>query len=204
MREVDLYTLKKEKVLVTSDYISVATYTDQDIHIRGSDEFIVNAPVEVTNIPVEYYQEFSSSERSVETVSAYLVAFDPKIRKLLGINEKELKDKISENDKVLKETLVAFDPKIRELLGINEKQLKDKISENDKVLKDTLVKNWELTEEKYKLQEQYNSALKTNENLVEYKNDLLRENATLVEKLFINTTMSFWKRLVFLFTGKVN
>ena len=171
MREVDLYTLKKEKVLVTNNYISIATYTDQDIHIRGSDEFIVNAPVEVTNIPVEYYQEFSSSEKSVETVSAYLVAFDPKIRKLLGINEK---------------------------------QLKDRISETDKVLKDTLVKNWELTEEKYKLQEQYNSALKTNENLVEYKNDLLRENATLVEKLFIYTTMSFWKRLVFLFTGKVN
>ena len=72
------------------------------------------------------------------------------------------------------------------------------------MLKDTLVKNWELTEGKYKLQEQCNSALKTNENLVEYKNDLLRENATLVEKLFIYTTMSFWKRLVFLFTGKVN
>ena len=163
MREVDLYTLKKEKVLVTSDNISVATYTDQDIHIRGSDEFIVNAPVEAQRLPVERYVK--------KTVSAYLVAFDPKIRKLLGINEKELKDKISENDKVLK---------------------------------DTLVKNWELTEEKYKLQEQYNSALKTNENLVEYKNDLLRENATLVEKLFIYTTMSFWKRLVFLFTGKVN
>ena len=78
------------------------------------------------------------------------------------------------------------------------------ISKIDKVLKDTLVKNWELTEEKYKLQEQYNSALKTNENLVEYKNDLLRENATLVEKLFTYTTMSFWKRLVFLFTGKVS
>ena len=80
----------------------------------------------------------------------------------------------------------------------------DNISKIDKVLKDTLVKNWELTEEKYKLQEQYDSTLKTNENLVEYKNDLLRENATLVEKLFTYTTMSFWKRLVFLFTGKVN
>ena len=80
----------------------------------------------------------------------------------------------------------------------------DNISEIDKVLKDTLVKNWELTEEKYKLQEQYNSVLKANENLVEYKNDLLRENATLVEKLFTYTTMSFWKRLVFLFTGKVD
>ena len=166
MREVDLYTLKKEKVLVTNDYISVATYTDQDIHIRGSDEFVVNAPVEVQRLPVERY-----------------------VKKTVSGSE---------------ETLVAFDPKIRELLGVNEKQLKEKISEIDKVLKDTLVKNWELTEGKYKLQEQCNSALKTNENLVEYKNDLLRENATLVEKLFTYTTMSFWKRLVFLFTGKVN
>ena len=166
MREVDLYTLKKEKVLVTNNYISIATYTDQDIHIRGSDEFIVSAPVEAQRLPVERY-----------------------VKKTVSGSE---------------ETLVAFDPKIRELLGINEKQLKDKISENDKVLKDTLVKNWELTEGKYKLQEQCNSALKTNENLVEYKNDLLRENATLVEKLFIYTTMSFWKRLVFLFTGKVD
>lgn len=171
MREVDLYTLKKEKVLVTNDYISLATCTNQDIHIRGSDEFIVNAPVEVTNIPIEYYQIRKDFGEPYETVSDHLV---------------------------------AFDPKIRELLGINEKKLKDKISEIDKVLKDTLVKNWELTEEKYNLQEQYDSALKTNENLVEYKNDLLRENATLVEKLFTYTAMSFWKRLVFLFTGKVN
>lgn len=171
MREVDLYTLKKEKVLVTSDYISVAQYSDKPIHIRGSDEFVVNAPVEVTNIPVEYYQIRKDFGKPYETISAHLV---------------------------------AFDPKIRELLGINEKQLKEKISENEKVLKDTLVKNWKLTEEKHNLQEQYDSALKTNENLVEYKNDLLQENSTLVEKLFTYTTMSFWKRLVFLFTGKVN
>ena len=30
------------------------------------------------------------------------------------------------------------------------------------------------------------------------------EVKTAVEKLFTYTTMSFWKRLVFLFTGKVN
>lgn len=165
MREVDLYTLKKEKVLVTSDYISVAQYSDKPVHIRGSDEFVVNAPVEVQRLPVERYVKKTVSGRE--------------------------------------ETLVAFDPKIRELLGINEKKLKEELSEIDKMLKDALVKNWELTEEKYNLQEQYDSALKTNENLVEYKNDLLRENATLIEKLFTYTTMSFWKRLVFLFTGKV-
>ena len=164
MREVDLYTLKKEKVLVTSDYISVAQYSDKPIHVRGSDEFIVNAPVEVMNIPVEYYQIRKDVGKPYETVSAHLVAFDPKIRELLGINEKQLKDDLSQLKKL------------------------------------------------------YDSSLKTNESLVEYKNDLLQENCKLINKnsalfssnslllsdLSIYTDMSFWKRLVFLFTGKVN
>ena len=145
MREVDLYTLKKEKVLVTSDYISVAQYSDKPIHVRGSDEFVVNAPVEVQRLPVERY-----------------------VKQTVGSRE---------------ETLVAFDPKIRELLGINEKRLKDELNQ---------------------LKRLHDGALKSNETLVEYKNDLLRENSILIEKLFTYTTMSFWKRLVFLFTGKVN
>ena len=75
MREVDLYTLKKEKVLVTNNYISIATYTDQDIHIRGSDEFVVNAPVEVQRLPVERYVK-----KTVSGSEETLVAFDPNIR----------------------------------------------------------------------------------------------------------------------------
>ena len=144
MREVDLYTLKKEKVLVTSDYISVAQYQDRPIHVRGSDEFVVNAPVEVQRLPVERYVKQTVYSRE--------------------------------------ETLVAFDPKICELLGINEQKLKDELRQ---------------------LKRLHDSAIKTNESLVKYKNDLLRENATLVEKLSTYTTLSFWKRLVFLFTGKV-
>lgn len=150
MREVDLYTLKKEKVLVTSDYISIAQYSDKPIHIRGSDEFVVNAPVEVTNIPVEYYQTRKDFGKSTESVSSHLVAFDPKVRELLGINEKQLKEELSQ------------------------------------------------------LKRLHDSALKTNESLVKYKNDLQQENEQLVSKLFVYTTMSFWKRLVFLFTSKVN
>lgn len=150
MREVDLYTLKKEKVLVTSDYISIAQYSDKPIHIRGSDDFIINAPVEVQNIPVEYYQTHKYFGKSTESVSSQLVAFDPKIRELLGINEKKLKEELSQ------------------------------------------------------LKRLHDSALKTNESLVKYKNDLLQENEQLVSKLFTHTTLSFWKRLVFLFIGKVN
>ena len=144
LREVDLYTLKKEKVLVTSDYISVAQYSDKPIHIRGSDEFIVDAPVEVQRLPVERYVKQTVSGRE--------------------------------------ETLVAFDPKIRELLGINEQKLKDELSQMKRL---------------------HDGVIKTNEGLVKYKNDLLQENEQLVGKLFTYTTMSFWKRLVFLFTGKV-
>lgn len=157
MREVDLYTLKKEKVLVTSDYISVATHTDQDIHIRGSDEFVVNAPVEVQRLPVEYYQIRKDFGKPYETVSAHLVAFYPKIRELLGINEQKLKEELRQ------------------------------------------------------LKQLHNDALKSNETLVRYKNDLLQEssdlankNSILVNKLSTYTAMSFWKRLVFLFTDKVN
>lgn len=150
MREVDLYTLKKEKVLVTSDYISIAQYSDKPVHIRGSDDFVINAPVEVQNIPIEYYQTRKDFGKSTKTVSSQLVAFDPKIRGLLGINEKKLKEEISQ------------------------------------------------------LKRLHDSALKTNESLVKYKNDLLQENEQLVSKLFTYTTLSFWKRLVFLFTGKIN
>lgn len=156
MREVDLYTLKKEKILVTSDYISIAQYSDKPIHIRGSGDFVINAPVEVQNIPVEYYKTRKDIGKrackavATETVSSHLVAFDPKIRELLGINEKQLKEELSQ------------------------------------------------------LKRLHDSALKTNEGLVKYKNDLLQENEQLVSKLFTYTTLSFWKRLVFLFTGKVN
>lgn len=150
MREVDLYTLKKEKVLVTSDYISIAQYSDKPALVRGSDDFVINAPIEVQNIPIEYYQTRKDFGKSTETVSSQLVAFDPKVRELLGINEKKLEEGLSQ------------------------------------------------------LKRLHDSALKTNESLVKYKNDLLQENEQLVSKLFVYTNLSFWKRLVFLFTGKIN
>ena len=150
MKQVKLYTLKEDVVTVTKDYINLYNYQEQPIRIRDSDEFIVDAPIEVQRLPVEYYQTRKDFGKPYETVSAHLVAFDPKIRELLGINEKQLKDELSQ------------------------------------------------------LKRLHDSALKSNETLVEYKNDLLRESSTLVEKLFTYTTMSFWKRLVFLFTGKVN
>ena len=92
MRQVTLYTLKKEEVLVTSDYINFCGNVDRPIHVRGSDEFIVDAPVEVKQVPVEWYINY----KPVNGVGDYLVAFDPEIRKLLGINEKALKEELQE------------------------------------------------------------------------------------------------------------
>lgn len=144
MRQVALYTLKKEEVLVTSDYINFCSNIERPFHIRGSDEFIMDSPVEVKQVPVERYVN------------------------LQGRSEKEY--------------LVAFDPEIRKLLGINEKALK---------------------EELYEVKQRNENTLKTNKGLVEYKNQLLKENEDLVNKLYAYSLLTFWQRLVFLFTGVI-
>ena len=70
----------------------------------------------------------------------------------------------------------------RKLLGINEQKLKDDLTQMKRL---------------------HDGAIKTNETLVKYKNDLLKENEDLVEKLNAYSFITFWQRLLFLFTGKV-
>ena len=145
MRQVKIYTLKEDTVVVTGDHINFHNYPDRPIHVRGSEEFIIDAPLTIKQVGVERYVEF-------------------------GRNTQE------------KEHLVAFDPEIRKLLGINEQKLKDEINQMKRL---------------------HDGAIKTNETLVKYKNDLLKENEDLVEKLNTYSFITFWQRLVFLFTGKV-
>ena len=145
MRQVKLYTLKEDTVVVTGDHINFHNYPDRPIRVRGSDEFIVDAPIQIKQATVERYVEF-------------------------GRNAQE------------KEHLVAFDPEIRKLLGINEQKLKDELNQMKRL---------------------HDGAIKTNETLVKYKNDLLKENEDLVEKLNAYSFITFWQRLLFLFTGKV-
>ena len=145
MRQVKLYTLKEDVVVVTGDHINFHNYPDRPIHVRGSNEFIVDASIQIKQFGVERYVEF-------------------------GRNTQE------------KEHLVAFDPEIRKLLGINEQKLKDEITQMKRL---------------------HDGAIKTNETLVKYKNDLLKENEELVEKLNAYSFITFWQRLLFLFTGKV-
>ena len=145
MRQVKLYTLKEDVVLVTGDHIDFHNYPDRPIHVRGSDEFIIDAPAPIKQVGVERYVEFGRDTQDKE----HLVACDPEIRKLLGINEQKLKDEL-----------------------VQMKRLHD-------------------------------GAIKTNEALVKFKNDLLKENEDLVEKLNAYSFITFWQRLLFLFTGKV-
>ena len=145
MRQVKLYTLKEDVVVVTGDHINFHNYPDRPIRVRGSDEFIVDAPIQIKQVGVERYVEFGRNTQEKE----HLVAFDPEIRKLLGINEQKLKDEL-----------------------VQMKRLHD-------------------------------GAIKTNETLVKYKNDLLKENEDLVEKLNAYSFITFWQRLVFLFTGRI-
>ena len=145
MRQVKLYTLKEDVVVVVSDHINFHNYPDRPIHVRGSDEFIVDAPIQIKQAAVERYVEF-------------------------GRNTQE------------KEHLVAFDPEIRKLLGINEQKFKDELNQMKRL---------------------HDGAIKTNETLVKFKNDLLKENEDLVEKLNAYSFITFWQRLLFLFTGKL-
>ena len=146
MRQVKLYTLKEDVVVVTGDHINFHNYPDRPIHVRGSDEFSIDAPIQIKQAGVEQYIEFGRNPQEKE----HLVAFDPEIRKLLGINEQKLKDEL-----------------------VQMKRLHD-------------------------------GAIKTNEALVKFKNDLLKENEDLVDKLNVYLFLTFWQRLLFLFTGRVN
>lgn len=151
MSQVALYTLKKEEVLVTSDYINFCGNVDRPIHVRGSDECIVDAPVEVKQVPVERYVN------------------------LQGRSEKEC--------------LVAFDPEIRKLLGINEKALKEELRQ--------------LSEE-YQKSLRNISKLNTDNLKLEQENSRLCSHYKGLDNFFTFVpNMSFWQRLVFLFTGVV-
>lgn len=140
MKQVKLYSLKEHIVTVSGDYIPYMSHNNKPSYISDSNEFVFDVPVEVQHIKIE---------KVVNDGEEYLVAFDPKIRKLLGINEKQLKDELSEVKKQ------------RDLFERHNARLKKG--------------NIEIF---HRLEVQYN-------------------------QLCMFTTMSFWKRLVFLFTGKV-
>lgn len=93
MRKVKLYTLKEEDVWVISDYVEIGQFTENRVRIQCSNDAILNAPVEVQRLPVEFYRETTGVDGN-ERVTDYLIAVDPKVRKVLQIKEKELKAQV--------------------------------------------------------------------------------------------------------------
>ena len=105
MKRVKLYTLNVEDVVVSGDFIEVLNFNrDEVIKIRNSDEFVLpSEKVQYTKIPIEkYYNHCGISGIDNE----YLVAFNPDIKNILQIKEKDLEREISEikreNENILK------------------------------------------------------------------------------------------------------
>lgn len=124
MRKVKLYTLKEEDVWVISDYVEIGQFTENRVRIQCSNDAILNAPVEVQRLPVEFYREATGMGGN-ERIADYLIAVDPKVRKVLQIKEKELKAKVdylthlntnlNKEKAGLKEQLQEADRKVKKL-----------------------------------------------------------------------------------------
>ena len=89
MKIVKLYTLNVEDVVVSGDFVEISSFNrDEVVKIRNSDEFILpKAKVQYTKIPIEKYYNHCGI-RGID--NEYLVAFDPDIKKILQIKEKDL------------------------------------------------------------------------------------------------------------------
>ena len=95
MKRVKFYTLNVEDVVVSGDFVEVSSFSrDEVIKIRNSDEFVLpSAKVQYTKTPIEkYYNHCGISGIDNE----YLVSFDPEIKNILQIKEKDLEREIRE------------------------------------------------------------------------------------------------------------
>lgn len=148
MKEVTLYTVVKEKRVVTQDHIDFyeRRYDSVPVYNLGGDT-PTRESITTQRIPVEhrvFYRRGNKEE--------YYIAMTEDVREVLGLELKLLND-------------------YKELCRLQEDRLK--------------------------------GALKTNDTLVKYKNDLIDEVEELTKEILDIKTMSFWKRLKFLFTGVI-
>lgn len=96
MREVTLYALKPEKVLVTGDYLEIRQCSMNSLtRVVGNDEFIVNAPIEIQRTPVRIFQHSTWNE-------PLYVCWHPDVQKLLDI-ELENTDNLRHLEKKVEE-----------------------------------------------------------------------------------------------------
>lgn len=97
MKRVKLYTLNVEDVVVSGDFVEVSSFNrDEVIKIRNSDEFVLpSTKVQYSKIPIEKYYGRNISS-GLDICEQYLVAFDPEIKNILQIKEKDLEREIRE------------------------------------------------------------------------------------------------------------
>ena len=95
MKRVKLYTLKVEDVVVSGDFVEVSSFSrDEVVKIHNVDEFVLpSAKVQYTKLPIEKYYNHCGI-RGID--KEYLVAFDPEIKNILQIKEKDLEREIRE------------------------------------------------------------------------------------------------------------
>ena len=123
MKRVKLYTLKVEDVLVSGDFVEVSSFNgDEVIKIRNSDEFVLpNAKVQYSEIPIEKYYNHCGI-RGID--KEYLVAFDPEIKNILQIKEKDLVlevARLKKDNRMLTEMVISAE---RESLSMYEDVLR--------------------------------------------------------------------------------
>ena len=158
MRKVKLYTLNSQDVMVSGDYTSMCATYERPVHVRHSNEFIINHPIEVKQVPVELHVRQSTYGKE--------------------------------------EYLVAFDPKIRDLLDSDREKIRQELEQTKVLYKDCLLLNKSLQKSNKTLSKEHSGMMclkRINENEIKRLTDNF--------EMFYN--MSFWKRLVYLFVGKI-
>ena len=100
MREVTLYKLEAEKILVTGDYLEIRQCSMENLtRVAGTDEFMVDVPFEVQRIPVRVFQHSTWKE-------PLYVCWHPDVQELLDI-ELENTDNLRYLEKKVEELRIA-------------------------------------------------------------------------------------------------
>lgn len=124
-------------------------------------------------------------ERRYDSVPVYNLGGDTPTRESVTTHQIPVEHRVFSRRGDKREYYIAMTEDVREVFGLELKVLNDY---------KTLCRDQE---------ERLNGALKTNENLVKYKNDLLDEIEILTDKVDKPNTLTFWQRLKFLFTGVI-
>lgn len=122
-------------------------------------------------------------ERRYDSVPVYNLGGDTPIKESIKIQQIPVEHRVFHRRGNKEEYYIAMTEDVREVFGLELKVLNDYKA---------LCREQE---------ERLNGALKTNETLVKYKNDLLDEVEELTKEVYDIKSMSFWQRLKFLFTG---